>query len=329
MSSKIFQIATLILAAGATGWTHAQIPMETRSDLGVDFVPSPHIADMASLGFDALIADYYWLQAVQVVGASQTIEGETAEHLGKLIDVVTTVNPHVGHPYRFAAVWMTHSREQVLEANRLLERATVHHPEDWRNFFYLGFNHFYYLDDFESAAEALEIAVQLPGAPTYLPRLVARLKSEQGDIEVAEIFLRQLLESTTDEAQRSKLEAGLDEIEIEYKARYLDRARDAYKSLSGRDIRWVGDLIRGPHRVLETLPSPEPDAIPESLRRGAVWKINKKGQIVSSYLGSRYEVHLNGHPESFAEDNQDNTEERAAAPTTQSSSSTEGEHREG
>lgn len=293
--SKLLHVSLLVAAVLGTGWAHARLPVTTRAERGEAFVPAPHVANVASLGFDALIADYHWLQAVQVVGRKDTVDAKTADHLGKLIDVVTTLNPHVGHPYRFAAVWLTHSSEQVREANRLLERAIAHHPEEWRNHFYLGFNHFFYLGQFEEAAAALEIAMELPGAPDYFPRLVARLKSQHGDIDVAEVFLRQLLETTTDEAQIAKLEAALDEIEIEYKARYLDRARESYRALTGRDIRSIRDLVRGPHRVLEGLPSPEPDAIPPSLSRGSRWKIDRKsGRIVSSYLGHRYEVHYSG-----------------------------------
>lgn len=278
-----------------TGWAHARVPIESRADLGEDFVPAPRAVDAASLGFDALLADYYWLQAVQVAGSQSAIDERIASHLGRLVDVVTTLNPHVGHPYRFAAVWMTHSREQVLEANRLLERAIAHQPGEWRNYFYLGFNHFYYLGNYPDAAGALERAMELPGSPAYLPRLVARLKSQTGDIEVAEVFLRQLLEGSDDEDERAKYASGLDEIEIEHKARFLDRARAAYRALTGRDILRVEDLVTGPHRVIEKLPSPEPDAMPESLSRGSVWEI-EGDQIVSSYVGARYEVHYS-HPD--------------------------------
>ncbi len=293
MSRRLGQIALLIVALGCTGWAHARLPHTSRADLGERFVPAPRVARLASFGFDALIADYYWLQAVQIVGASDWVDEPTAWHLGKLVDVVTTLNPHVGHPYRFAAVWLTHSPEQVREGNRLLERAISVQPDEWRNLFYLGFNRFYYLGEFEPAADALERAMALPGAPLYLPRLVARLKSQRGELEVAEVFLRQLLETTEDEAQRAKLQGALDEIEIEHKARHLDRAREAYAALTGRDITSVEELARGAHRVLERLPSPEPDAIPPSLSRGSTWTIDPKtGRIVSSYLGGRYEVHF-------------------------------------
>ncbi len=290
MSSKALQIVATFGFVLLTGWAHARVPVESRADLGEDFVPSPSAVDAASLGFDAVLADYYWLQAVQVAGSQDVVDARIAGHLGRLVDVVTTLNPHVSHPYRFAAVWMTHSRDQVLEANRLLERAIEHHPGDWRNYFYLGFNHFYYLGNYPQAAAALERAMSLDGSPGYLPRLVARLKSETGDIEVAEVFLRQLLAGTDDPGERAKYETGLDEIEIEQKARFLDRARAAYRALAGRDIERVEDLVRGAFRVIERLPDPEPDAIPDPLRRGSVWRIDGE-RIVSSYVGSRYEVH--------------------------------------
>ena len=190
---------------------------------------------------------------------------------------------------------MTFSAEQVRDANRLLRRSLEFHPDVWQNYFYLGFNHFHYLGEYQEAARALEDATRLPGSPAYLPRLVARLKSETGDIDIAEVFLRQLLETTADEAQAAKLNGALDEIEIEYKARHLDRARAAYQALAGRDIESIEDLIEGDHRVLEGLPSAEPDAMPASLSRGSVWEIEEEtGRIVSSYLGSRYEVHYSG-----------------------------------
>ncbi|MAG31809.1 MAG: hypothetical protein CL908_13050 [Deltaproteobacteria bacterium] len=286
----------LMIAVCFSGWAHSRIPQTTPADRGAEFVPSPRAVRAASLGFDALLSDYYWLQAVQVVGGSEDVDAATATHLGKLIDVVTSLNPHVGHPYRFAAVWLNQTEELVREGNRLLERGIENDPDEWRNHFYLGFNHFFYLGEFEEAASALEVAMRLPGSPSYLPRLVARLKSQHHDIDVAEVFLRELLRTMPDEEASARIRVSLDEIEIEHKARHLDRAREAYRALAGRDIENVGDLTQGEHRVLEMLPSAEPDSIPASLRRGSVWRIDSRtDRIVSSYIGARYEVHFSAH----------------------------------
>jgi tetratricopeptide (TPR) repeat protein len=285
----------LLLAIITTGWAHSQVPLTTRADLGEDFTPRPGLVRAMAFGFDAVLADYYWLQAVQVAGGGDAIDVSDARQLGRLVDVVTTLNPHVGHPYRFAAVWLTHDVPQVRQGNRLLERAIEYHPDDWRNYFYLGFNHFFYLGDYEAAARVLEIAIDLSGRPAYLPLLVARLKSQHSDIEVAEVFLRELYRESEDEDARAKLQVALDEIEIEHKARFLDRARQTFHELTGRDIESVDDLTRGRHGVLEGLPSPEPDAIPASLARESVWEIDPEtDRIVSSYLGRRYEVHFSG-----------------------------------
>ncbi len=285
------QFALLIVSVGCVGWAHAQLPVKRPDGGFAGFVPDPKQVHALAFGFDALLADFYWLEAVQVVGGSAYVDHDRADYLGKLVDVVTTLNPEVDHPYRFAAVWLTFDESQVRQSIRLLQRGIVHHGDDWRNHFYLGFARFFYLGEYELAAEALERAVHLPGAPAYLPRLVARLKAETSDIEVAEIFLREMLRNTQDPDDRAQIQIALDEIEIEYKARHLEAARSAYRRLAGHDVTDVEDLVRSPHRMLERLPSPEPDEIPPSLARGSRWKIDPKtNRIVSSYLGRRYEV---------------------------------------
>jgi tetratricopeptide (TPR) repeat protein len=316
LSGKSFQVVVLIVAVLCTGWAHARIPNVSRAELGEGFVPSPGVARALAFGFDALLADYHWLQAVQVIGGAEAVDAPRARHVGKLVDVVTSLNPHVSHPYRFAAIWLTHDEALVREGIRLLQRSIEYHPEDWRNHFYLGFNHFYYLGEYEEAAQALEVAMALPGAPAYLPRLVARLRSQTQDIEVAEVFLRELLRGSADGEGRAKIQAALDEIEIEHKARHLDRAREAYRALAGRDIESVEDLMRGSHRVLERLPSPEPDSIPPSVARGSVWKLDAKSKrIVSSYLGSRYEVHFSSFDRRRKEQGQDRGKDRLESTT--------------
>lgn len=293
MSKRWIQIGLLIAAVSCTGWAHSKLPIDATESEDLGFVPDPDRVRALVAGYDAIAADYQWLRAVQVVGSAPAVDAPRAEHLGRLVDVVTTLNPHVDHPYRFAAIWLTHDETQVREGIRLLRRATQYHPDDWRNYFYLGFAQFFYLGEFELAAESLERAMRQEGAPAYLPRLVARLKAQSRDIDVAEIFLREMLANTADPEDRARLQIALDEIELEYKARLLDRARAAYRRVAGRDIGSIEDLIRPPHRMLEALPSPEPDAIPESLRRGSRWKIDPRTKrIVTTYLGRRYEVNF-------------------------------------
>jgi hypothetical protein len=277
------QLALLVAAAGLTGAVHGQMPTRGRAAEGDVFVPRPEVAHLSAFGFDAVVADYYWLQAVQVVGSAAIVERK-AYLLAALLDVVTTLDPWVDHPYRFAAVWLTDTEESVRKANALLRRGVEYHPDDWRNHFYLGFNHFWYLDEPAEAARALEEAITLPAAPLYLRRLVARLKGDHGGLETAESFLHGLiLESETDE-ERSQYESALGEIATERVARELDAARERYREIHGRDIERVEDLVAGPEPLLRALP-PDPS--------GGHWTLESyTGAIVSSALRHRYEAKI-------------------------------------
>jgi hypothetical protein len=280
-----FVLTTVFVAA-----VHLRIPTEPphmRTD--TEWVPRPEVASLLALGFESVVADWHWIRAVQIAGGGEEDPVTHAAVLGRLIDVVTHLDPWVDHPYRFAAIWMTDTEERVREANGLLVRGIAHHPDDWRMRFYKGFNHFFYLEENAEAADELERASTMSGAPRYLTRLVARLRSQTDGLDAAAIFLQQMLHEATDEYARSDYQSALDEIEIERAARFLDRARAAYRELHGRDIERVEDLLIGEHPVLRFLPPAEPRSLPTELRRGSRWILDQDGQIVSSYYDRRYE----------------------------------------
>lgn len=262
--------------------------MDTRLklDRGGVFVPDASHVRAASLGFDALLSDYYWLLAVQLVGSDGGRGELDRGALARLVDVVTTLDPWVGHAYRFAAVWLTDSRESVLAANRLLRRGIAHHPKEWRNRHYLGFNHFFYLGNDAEAADILDSAVGLPGAPRYLGTLVAKLRQESVGLERTEIFVQGLVEATSDPYTRAEYLKALDEIHTERRARRLDEARAAYVERVGRDIDRVEDLLLRPDPILQELPPAHPHF------PNFQWEISAPtGEIVSSFYGVRYHPH--------------------------------------
>jgi hypothetical protein len=245
------------------------------------FIPDPRVAQLAALGFEAVFGDLHWLRAIQIVGGKPGPEGQSAT-IGALLDVVTTLDPWVGHPYRFAAVWMHDDEASVRKANELLRRGIAHHPDDWRNYFYLAFNHFYYLGEDAEAARALKPAISLPAAPSYLGRLAARLESESGGLDASAAFLTELARQAPSEAERQPYVTALKEIETERRARFLDAARAEYVRRYRRDIATVDDLVSG--GVLRALP-------PDPFEGGWVLSPATR-QIVSKTVGYRYRVKI-------------------------------------
>lgn len=279
--------AALLLVL-ATAGLHEGMDTSSPVRSGRLFVPGVDEARISALGFDLLVSDFHWLQALQLVGGKSQLGTEDFEAVARLIGVVTGLDPWVGHPYRFAAVWLTDSDEDVRTANRLLARGAAYSPGDWRNHFYLGFNHFFYLDDPAAAVRALRRALPLPGAPRYLELLALRLEARaSGDLETAEAFLRQLHEAAESDEARHAYELALYEIRTERHALLLDRAREVFRARHGRDIERVEELLEGPEPVLTKLPPAYPDGNPRFH-----WVIEpERGRIVSSFYHRRYEPH--------------------------------------
>lgn len=277
----------LVLAVASTGFVHGRMDTSTPVEQAELRIPDPGRAKLSSLGFQPVVADYYWVQALHLVGG---LRGDVSQHgdtIGDLIELVTTLDPWVDHPYRFAAVWMTNTLDQVRRANALLWKAISYHPDDWRNRFYLGYNRFYYLLDNPGAADVLEPAIAMEGAPNYLGAFVARLRADGGDLETSALFLQALIEDAPDEYVRAEYLKAYDEIETERRARYLDAARVEFWKRNGRDIRDPRELWKGPGRVIARRPPPHPHF------PGFGWALDPEtNEIVSTFYKSRYRLHI-------------------------------------
>jgi len=278
------RLLVVAAALGATLAAHARIAVPAAPAFTVTKPQPPELTGFATFGFDALVGDYRWLQAVQVVGNERADLIGAAPAIQRLIEAVVAVDPFVDHPYRFASLWLVNDIEQVRAANRILERGIAYHPNDWRNRFYLSFNHFFYLGDVDAAARELERAVDLPGAPRYLGRLLARLRSEKDGLEAAAGYLSELMQQTDDPWKRADYAKALDEIETERRARLLDQARAVYRKREGRDIESIEDLATGSAAILSELPAE---------LHGWGWVLDPETRrIQSSYYGQRYRPYM-------------------------------------
>lgn len=273
------------MALFTTGFVHERMEPSVDVERAELRLPRPQVAKLLSLGFDPLLANYYWVQGLHLVGGSSGSPDGKA--VGGLIDLVTTLDPWVDHPYRFAAMWMIADVDEVKHANRLLRRGIAYHPTDWRNRFYLGYNQFYYLQDNAQAARDLEPAISMEGAPKYLGAFVTRLRAEGGDLESAAFFLQTLIRDTPDEFARAEYLKAYDEIETERRARFLDEARAAYWERHGEDIEAPADLWSGARAVLRQVPPPHPHF------PGFQWAIDPETrEIISTFYGQRYRLYV-------------------------------------
>ena len=147
-------------------------------DLGP--LPDGKTLHVASLGFERLVADLFWLRTIYYIGDEASYAaGYPAA--GRLATLVTDIDPEFRTPYVLMNTVLTVLRPETDTAIELLDKGIERLPDDWRLRFLQGFNHFFYKQDYTRAAELMRSAAER-GGPDYLPLLASRLYAEAGNV---------------------------------------------------------------------------------------------------------------------------------------------------
>ncbi len=195
----------------------------------------PLVTRLLSLEFKSVAADFLFARASQYFGGKIERRASTDRNdmhwLYNNLIVITDLDPYFEDPYYFGNALFTWQVGMYNEANSLLKKGTEARSWDWQFPFYLGFNKFYFLHDYQGAADALLLASNRPGSFDFLPTLAARLYSQAGKTESAIVFLKVFLENERDERIRQNYEIRLDALS---KILDLERAIALYKNKFGR-----------------------------------------------------------------------------------------------
>lgn len=166
----------------------------------------------AALGFDALLADLYWMRAVIYFGreSMSTRPDKDFAQLFPLLDIVTSLDPRFIVAYRFGAYFLSEpppdgpGRPDAAVA--LLERGLARNPERWELPHDLGFVYYWHTGDLEKAAIWMARASTIPGAPFWLKSSAALMHTERGDRDSARQIWRQIGESAGNDLLRRSAE---------------------------------------------------------------------------------------------------------------------------
>ena len=164
---------------------------------------TPESARRMSLGFNGLVADWYWLRSLQYVGRKvAAYEGNLTiddlrpagvSNLGPLLERATTLDPHFMAAYEYGAVVLPAIDAEA--ALRLTEKGIRENPQAWRLYQHLGYIR-WQLGRFREAGEAYSAGARLPGAPGWMNAMAAQMEVGGGSRRTArEIYLRMYDES--------------------------------------------------------------------------------------------------------------------------------------
>ncbi|RII25167.1 MAG: hypothetical protein CXR31_14880 [Geobacter sp.] len=217
-------------------------------------IPGP-ILKITSLEFDGLASDLMFLRALVFYGSTYErkekprVKDWEWQRLYRELTAATDLDPYFRDPYYFAEGTLPWDGHLVNETNLLLEKGSKFRDWDWLMPFYVGFNHFYFLQDNAQASTYLMEASKRPGSSVTIASLATRLAVKGDRTETAIVFLEQLLTQEKDE-----------EIKKEYKVRLkalkgiwvLEKAVASYNASFGKPPASLNALVE--RRLLRQIP---------------------------------------------------------------------------
>jgi len=219
-------------------------PHATRaSDLA--YLPKGEYLRIAVLGYRQLAADILWFKVVQHIGESRphAAEWRWAYHAA---DVVTDLDPGFLMAYLGTGTILGVWSDLVEESVAILQKGMDNLPTVWQLPFQIGYDYFYELCDPARAAPYIRIASTLPGAPSYLPGLAAKLTVEGGDPDVALEFLDRVDQQMGgDGRMHEALEERRKQIIVERDLRMIEDAARRYRAAHGAFPRSIQEMVAG------------------------------------------------------------------------------------
>jgi tetratricopeptide (TPR) repeat protein len=220
--------------------------ISTRQRLGekLIYIPSGRFLKAATLGFHVVLADLLWTRAVIYFGEHYYTDKDY-RWLYSLLDATTTLDPQNILAYRFGGNLLALEGDDVKRSIELLKKGIRNNPdEDWRLYFLLGFDYFYYMEDYVSAAKYFEKAVRMPGHPAYLPRLVARMYAKGERTDTAIEFLQEIQQQYDDENIKAAIAERLNILMAKRQARILQSIVEEYEKAYGKYPREIKELVQ-------------------------------------------------------------------------------------
>lgn len=217
----------------------------------LSYLPRGEYLRIAVLGYRQVVADLIWMKAVQHIGTKRDTQfGYTWTY--HAVDVLTDLDPTFVPPYQAAGIFLGTLVGRQEEGVAIVKKGIRHNPSSWQLPFLAGYISYYERCDAVGAGEFFRIAAQVPGSPSYLPQLAARMTVESGDPTAALEFLDRFSRSVTDERVREALFRRMKEIVQEQDLRFLEESIRRYRLKYGQTPAKVEDLML--HGIIQQLP---------------------------------------------------------------------------
>jgi tetratricopeptide (TPR) repeat protein len=242
----------VVLAAGFAGVWRLQQRIDVQRDAlhqeKDDLVlRSGPMLKAISLEYAPLMADLYWTRVVQYYGDKHVRRDENFELLWPLLDVTTTLDPHLLVAYRFGSMFLSEGPPSGAGrpdlAIELIHRGIRANPEYWRFYEDLGFIYYFELKDYQKASAAFLEGSKNPAALVWMKVLAAKVL-EQGENPDTSAFLwNEIYSSTNDPRMKQNAQTHLQLLKVVADCKQLNIIAADYQKRIGHPAKSVNDLV--------------------------------------------------------------------------------------
>lgn len=241
---------------------------------------NPNTARRLSLGFNGLIADWYWMRSLQYVGKKiintpedvpiDSLSQLNLKLLAPLLDTATTLDPEFADPFEYAAVVLP--AIDVDAAIRIIRKGIDANPSAWRLYHHLGYIH-WQQKHYKEAADMYRRGSQLADAPQWMAAMTAKIEAEGGSRNTAREIYKRMYEDSADEKVKDMARRRLMQLDSLDHRDILHKLMAEYKTRVGqcpatwKEMQPVLHLLRIP--VDQSGAPLDPSGAPYQMRAGA------------------------------------------------------------
>lgn len=152
-------LIALLALATSVQMARDRVFANAPAEESVLYVRSGAVMKRAALSYDALLADIYWVRALQHYGRERLREDRKGkfELLYPMLDLTTTLDPLFTVGYRFGAIFLSEPQPggagRPDQAILLLKKGIAENPGKWDYYHDVGFIYYWNLHDYREAAE--------------------------------------------------------------------------------------------------------------------------------------------------------------------------------
>jgi hypothetical protein len=274
-------LALALLALGGTAASRAALEPEALARGTIRnpaWLPDGRALRAAAFGNRLLLADVYWLEAVQYTGETLLAKVPRWEALYPLLELVTDLDPRYGYAYQVGGSNLAGLAHRYGEADRLLQKGMKALPARWSLPLVYASNKFIYEQQYAEAAEYARRAAEVGKRP-HLALLAANLSAladTDEEYRAALAFLDQMLADADTEQLREELRERRVKILTYQVLSRVEKAIAAFREARGRLPARLSELVPG-----------HLDAVPADPSGGQLRYDPATGEVRSTVVGPR------------------------------------------